>query len=359
MAEKLGALVQGAGWVSGEHIKAYLANPNTELVAVNSRFQSELDEKKATYGLECELTVDSYEKLLARDDIHVVSICTISFLHTPEAVMALEAGKHVLIEKPISISLEELRRLNEAYGKAYPKGVRAMAGFVARWYPLFRAIRSLVDKGAIGDIYYAASDYWHEVLGEWKTKPDLAGSSFLMGGCHSVDAVRWYAGSGFEYLKDEDPELYALRNGVGDVKEVFGYSVGPRYRKDFEYDPNTFGLMRFADGSVAKVGSSVECNMPYVFNLELMGTKGAVRNDEFWSEDIAGVENWLCIPTLRPDNPDVTHHPFDEEIDHFIDCLVNKKANEADLWHAIGTHEVIFAIDESARTGKPVQLPLL
>jgi len=359
MAKKLGALVQGAGWVSGEHIKAYLANPNVELVAVNSRFQQELDQKKAAYGLTCELTVDSYEKLLARDDIHVVSICTINFLHTREAVMALEAGKHVLIEKPISISLKELRQLRDAYAKAFAKGVRGQAGFVARWYPMLRAIRSLVDKGAIGDIYYAASDYWHEVLGAWKAKPDLAGTSFLMGGCHSVDAIRWFGGSGFEYLKKQDPKLYKLRSGVGDVAEVFGYNVPARHRKDFEYDPNTFAILRFANGAVGRVGSSVECNMPYVFNLELMGTKGAIRNDEFWTEDIAGVKTFLRIPTLRPDSPDVTHHPFQEEIDHFVDCILNKKANDADLWHAIGTHEVIFAIDESARTGKPVRLPVL
>jgi len=359
MTEKLGVLVQGAGWVSGEHIKSYLANPDTELVAVNSRYQSELDEKRAAYGLDCELTVDSYEKLLARDDIHVVSICTINFLHTSEAVTALEAGKHVLIEKPICISLEELRRLRDAYTRASAKGVRAQAGFVARWYPLFRAIRSIVDKGLIGDIYYAASDYWHEVHGEWKTRPELAGSSFLMGGCHSVDAIRWYAGSGYDYLRDQDPELYALRNGAGDVVEVHGYNVGPVHRKDFQYPPNTFAMLSFANGAVGKVGSSVECNMPYVFNLELMGNKGAVRNDEYWTEEIAGVERFLQIPTMRPDNPDVAHHPFNEEIDHFIDCIVNKRANDADLWHAIGTHEVVFAIDESARTGKPVRLPVL
>jgi predicted dehydrogenase len=359
MAKKLGALVQGAGWVSGEHIKAYLGNPNTELVAVNSRLQSELDEKQATYGLDCELTVDSYEKLLARDDIDVVSICTINFLHTKEAVMALEAGKHVLIEKPICISLEELRQLRDAYEKAYAAGARAQAGFVARWYPLFQAIRSIVDRGLIGDVYYAASDYWHEVHGEWKTKPDLAGSSLLMGGCHSVDAIRWYAGSGYEYLKDADPELYALRNKVGEVVEVHGYTVPPVHRPDFEYDPNTFAMLQFANGALGKVGSSVECNMPYVFNLELMGNKGAVRNDEYWTDEIAGVQTFLRIPVIRPDNPDVTHHPFNEEIDHFIDCLVSGKANDADLWHAIGTHEVVFAIDESAKTGKPVTLPIL
>ena len=76
--KKLGVLVRGAGWVSGEHIKAYMAHPNVDLKVVDSRFQSELDEKKSTHGLDCELTVDQYEEHLKRDDIDLVSICTIS-----------------------------------------------------------------------------------------------------------------------------------------------------------------------------------------------------------------------------------------------------------------------------------------
>ena len=228
---KLRAAVQGAGWVSGEHIRSYLANPDVELKVVNSRLQSELDAQKARFGLTCDLTVDGYEDLLARDDIDVVSICTINSLHAPEAIQAAKAGKHVFIEKPICTTLDGLRALRDAIHEA---GVKSMAGFVARYYPLNRAIKSLVDQGLIGKIIYGCVDYWHEIKGDWKVRPETAGNAWLMGGCHAIDAIRWY-------MADEGP-----------IVEVHAYACPPRRRTDYGYAPTMILNCKFDSGAVGR-----------------------------------------------------------------------------------------------------------
>jgi len=336
--KKLGVLVRGAGWVAGEHIKAYMANPNTELKVVDSRLQSELDEKKSACGLDCELTVDLYEEHLTRDDIDLVSICTISCEHTREAIQAANAGKHVFIEKPVSVTLDELRNLRDA---VEANGVAAAAGFVVRFYPLIRNIRKIVDEGTIGDVFYGGCDYWHEIKGEWKTSPEKAGSSLLMGGCHSMDTLQW--------LMDSE------------ITEVTAYSCNPARRKDFEYDPNIVVNLKFANGRIGRVACSIECNMPYVFHLELKGTDGAIRNDKFFTTQIPHLQGWISIPCVGPDSPDVTHHPFDDEIDYFIDSVITDRIEADRAWRqALRVHEACFAADQSAGSGgTPIKLPIL
>ncbi len=335
--KKLGAAVIGAGWVAGEHIQAYLNNPYVELRCVHSRFQHELDEKKERFGLTCDLWVNRLEELMQRDDIDIVSICTINFLHAEQAIMAAEHGKHMLIEKPICVTLDELKAIQKAVKKA---GVIANSGYVLRWNPLLQTAKRLVDKGDLGKLWYVACDYWHELIGEWKTKIKTAGSAWLMGGSHAIDAVRWM-------LEGDD------------VVEVFAYGQRPFRRKDYEYDPNAAMLMKFKSGAIAKVAVSVECNMPYVFNLEVMGTKGALRNDQLWCERFEGQTDWITIPTILPDSADVSHHPFQGEIDYLVDCVRRNKPSMLHVSDSGLTHEICFAAEISAKEGRPVKLPLL
>jgi len=336
--EKLGVMIRGAGWVAGEHIKAVLANSRTELKVLDSRLQRELDEKQETYGLDCELTVDQYEQHLERDDIDLVNVCTVSCDHTREAVQAANAGKHVFIEKPIALTLDELRQLRDAVQKS---GVAAGAGFVVRFYPLIANIRKMIDQGVIGDVFYGGVDYWHEITGEWKTQINTAGSALLMGGCHSIDTLQW--------LMDSD------------IAEVSAYSSRPARRPDFEYDPNIVVNVKFANGNVGRVACSVECNMPYVFHVELKGTEGAIRNDKLFSTRIPHIDGWITLPCKCPDSPDVTHHPFDVEIDYFVDSVLSDRVEADKFWdQAVRAHEACFAADRSAASGgAPVKLPIL
>ncbi|MCK5844662.1 MAG: Gfo/Idh/MocA family oxidoreductase [Victivallales bacterium] len=339
--KKLGVLVLGPGWVAGEHIKGYCENENSEIRSIVGTLPKDRDaaaDYMEKFGFKADYSED-FEKELERDDIDMVSICLINNLHYANAMKAINAGKHVLVEKPLCFTIEELKDLKAA---AEEKGVKTMVGHVARWYPAVANAHKLVDDDKLGEIFYGESDYWHEVHGEWKCKTETSGSSLLMGGCHSVDLLRWFMGVERE------------------VVEVYAYSNGPYRRKDFDFDPNISGILKFKDGGIGKVGSSLETSMPYVLHYQFMGTDGCVRNNQYFLSEWGDKKDvgFKTIEGRTADDPDVAHHPFPEEVGYFVNCVANDIEPELSIANSYHTYEIVFAMTESAKTGKPVQLPM-
>jgi len=337
--DKLGVLVVGPGWVAGEHIKSYVANPHAEIRAIAGMIPED-KERAANYmkqhGFQCDYT-DDYEKALARDDIDIVEVCTINFLHYEQGLAAIQAGKHTFIEKPLCFSMDETKALAAATRE---KGVTTHVGHICRYYPAVLGLWQFIRDGGIGDIFYCESDYWHEIVGAWKVAVKTGGSALLMGGCHAVDLVRWMVG--------EEKE----------IKEVFAYSNKAAWRKEFEYDPTVCLIMKYEDGTIGKVATSLECNMPYVFHLQANGTRGTIRNNGIYSEKFPSQKDFMSIPAEYPDDWDVAQHPFPVEVDYFVDCIRKGEESQLSFPRALKTYEVIFAAEQSAREGKPVSLPL-
>lgn len=102
----LGVGVHGAGWVSGEHIKAFMKNSHTKVVAISSRKLESCKARAEEAGLKDVKFYTSLDNMLEQPDIDIVSICTPQHLHSEETVKAAEAKKHILIEKPVATSLE-------------------------------------------------------------------------------------------------------------------------------------------------------------------------------------------------------------------------------------------------------------
>ncbi len=338
--ETLGVAVVGTGWVAGEHIRAYQANPHTEVRAIVSRNRDRGHAKAEEYGLQNCRGYD-LDEMLEAPGINIVSICTPHHLHAEQGVACAQAGKHLLLEKPVALNLEELRRLQAAVAAAK---VRTLVSFVLRWNPLFQTIRSLLAEGVVGKLFYGEVDYFHAIGPqysgyEWNIKKEVGGSSLLTAGCHAVDGLRWFMGK-------KAVEVFALAN------------FSAQNPLHYEYEPNSVTLVKFEDGSMGKVASSIECVMPYTFNIELLGDGGTIRNNQVFSKRWAGQNGWATIPTVLPDSGDVRHHPFQEEIDHFVDCILNQRESHANIEDAALTHEICFASEISARENRPVQLPL-
>ena len=148
--------------------------------------------------------------------------------------------------------------------------------------------------------------------------------------------------------------------GGEEAVEVCAYSAtSPNNPLKYEYPPNTVCIIKFASGKIGKVAASIECRMPYIFNINLMGEGGAIVNNKLYSlKLLPGQTDFATIPTILPDSGDVTHHPFDAEIGHFVTCILNGEESHANLEDTVKTHEICFAADLSAREGRPVKLPL-
>ena len=340
--DTFGVGIVGAGWVAGEHIRAFNTNPHTEIIALCGRNEARTKACAVEHGVRCDILTD-YEEMVARDDIHIIAIATPPDCHCAQAVSAAKAGKHLLLEKAMATTVEEARAVRDAVAEA---GVKSVVSFVLRWNPLFEIIKTQLADDAIGKVFLGEVDYfhgigpWYKQYG-WNVKKKVGVSSLLSAGIHAVDALRWFLG--------------------GEIVEVYQYSTfgkGIDF-SDYEYDPTSCTICKFSDGRIGKVASSIECIQPYVFNINLVGTSGTIRNNKIYSRTkFPGQSTWVEVPTVLPDSGDVTHHPFTSEVIHLVECILSDEESHVNVADAYKTHEVCFAADLSARKGKPVRLPL-
>ena len=175
--QKLGVGIRGAGQVSYEHAKAIGNNPRLCLAAVCSRSLESAQKLAREFNPEAKVYAH-YEDLLADPKVDVVSICMPNYLHAKEAILALHAKKHLILEKPTAVNREELAALRQAARKAE---TRTVVSFVARWHPLIKNLRSLLDRKAIGYIYYVEADYWHGIKSTFASYPWIRRKEFAGG----------------------------------------------------------------------------------------------------------------------------------------------------------------------------------
>ena len=332
--------IVGTGWVSDEYIRSFLLNPHTEVTAICSRSKEKAADKAKQHGLKNCTPYDDYATMLADSGIDIVCVLTPNFLHAEQTIMAAEAKKHIVIEKPIAIDWNDMLRMQEA---VHRNKVKTIVGFVLRWNPLFKTAKEMISRDVIGEPFYAEVDYLHRIdesynCYEWSKSEKTGGSILQVGGCHAVDGLRWF-------MQQEATEVVALSG---------------RYRDDFDQDTTITSVAKFADGSMGKVCCSYDVICPYIYNLKLYGNKGTLINDKIWAEGtFPGQEEWIHLPVETPDSGDVSHHPFPDEVNHFVDTILNDTPCIVDLDDAIKTFEIIEAADRSAKGGGiPIKLPL-
>ena len=333
----LGTAVWGAGWVSEEHLKAYIANPHTEVVAIGSRTTADARSKAYSVGIESDV-YDDLDEMLKRDDLHIVSICTPHHLHVPNLEKIAKAGKHAIIEKPLAITIEGLQKARKVVKDT---GIKTLVGFELNWNPYIMMLRNLVEDGTLGDIIFLEAGYFSEQGSwwpgfSWGITRKKGGSVLSIAGCHAIDILCSFG---------------------GEVEEVFAYHTR-RNRQDYEYEPTITGVIKFKNGIVGNISSSFEVHAPYVLPIIIGGSKGSVRNGKLHADRFTGQTEWIELPSILPDSPNITQFPFPEEINHFVNCVLNDDESFLNVENASQSAEVGFALDISADTGKPIKLPL-
>ncbi|MHC4400001.1 MAG: Gfo/Idh/MocA family protein, partial [Planctomycetota bacterium] len=317
---KLGVAIHGVGQVAYAHAASWLKNPHTEIVSITSRRAESARRLADKLGLDCHVG-DDFEPVLAMDRVHIVNLSGPNHVHTEQGVAAAEAGKHILMEKPMCISMDENRRLRDAVAAA---GVKSVVSFVLRWNPLIENLKSLLAAGAVGDLFYVEVDYWHGLADwwsgfEWARKLEMGGSTMLTGGCHAVDAIRWLTGD--------------------EIAEVAAFGNNPK--GNFEYEANVAAVLKFRGGAIGKTSALFDADMPYSLNIDLAGTEGTIRDNRVWSKRLfPGQTDWTTMQTILPDSGDVDHHPFDAEMNHLVDCILQDRESHVSIADAYKTHEV-------------------
>jgi predicted dehydrogenase len=333
--------IVGYGWVASAHIPAIHASSLAEVTAVCSARKLDPAELSVRHGMPIRVYRD-FDDLLADPEIHAVSLCSFPDQHASQAIRAAKAGKHLIIEKPLCLSPKDLGAMRAAVKKA---GVRTCVCFECRFSSQFLAIKSVLDRGLLGELHYGEVDYYHGIgpwyaQFRWCTRKDQGGSSLLSAGCHALDALLLCMG--------------------GEVVEVASYATTSRSKlfAAYEYPSTSVTILKFKNGSVGKCASSIDCHQPYYFHTHLVGSKGSLLDNKFHSTDLGtNKAAWNTLALKLLDSGDVADHPYQTQFEAFFKAI--DKGQEMPLTSlelAAQSHEVIFAADRAATSGKPVKL---
>jgi UDP-N-acetyl-2-amino-2-deoxyglucuronate dehydrogenase len=335
---KYGVGILGAGWVAGEYVKAFRDHPLTEVVGIYNRTPGKATRLLEEHGVQAR-EYASDDELFDDERIQIVVSCTSPDARVEHVVRAAETGRHVVIEKPVALTMDGVEEIRDAVARA---GVKTVTSFVLRWNPQFETTKQLIADGVLGDVIYAEGDYWHPMSKlypcyPWMVGKEVGGSAVVAAGCHAVDALRWFA---------------------GEIQEVTAFSRGPKINLDYEYDPVSVACVRFENGAIGKLATLLDGETPYIFNVRLFGSEGTIQNNEVFSrKHYPGATGYWKYPTVEPDSGDVAHHPFVPEIAHFMECIENDVESHASIHDSWKSMAVCFAIDESAaQGGTPVRV---
>jgi len=331
--DQIGVAIFGAGNVSSGHLDAYLHSPRCKVVAIGSRTKAGAEAKAREVGIDPEAIgiYETIDDLLSDPNLDALSITTPHDRHAADVIAAANAGKHCLVEKPIAMSVEELDAMDAAVTEA---GIRTVCGFVLRFNPATLATKALIDQGMLGDVLYVQTDYWHNpeqsgYPGSENYLTKMHATAMTLGGCHALDLARYLMGS--------------------DIVEVS--ALGFAGADNVKHFPGQTAIVRFANGKAGKISAAVEQWMPYQFNVDVLGTDGGLRDNRFYSRKLPGVTGWVEFPTVLPNSGAVSHHPFQGEVDHFLDCIIEGKESHVNVHDGVNTHRALFAIDRSCADG--------
>ncbi|MBY5950185.1 Gfo/Idh/MocA family oxidoreductase [Algoriphagus marincola] len=286
MSQKINAAIVGTGFIGPAHLEALRRIPNIEVIGLVEVTQELADEKAALLGIPKAYT---FEEMLKDSDIHVVHICTPNFLHYPQTKAVLEAGKHVICEKPLAVKIDEAEEL---VALAAERGLVNAVHFNLRYYPMVRQMKTMREKGELGEVYSIMGSYLQDWLFlktdyNWRLEPDKSGDSRAIAdiGSHLLDITEYVTGLKITEVLADFSTVHKTR--LKPLKAIETYSGKMLTMDDYEEVPiNTEDhatvLLRFDNGSKGSITvSQVNAGRKNRLNIEIAGSKS---NFEFNSE---------------------------------------------------------------------------
>ena len=279
-----------------------------------------------------------YREMLANTKLDAVIIASPDMAHREQVEACLEAGLHIMCEKPLALTREDLVGIVEAV-RAHPE-CKFMVGQICRFTPAFVKAKELVDAGRIGELYFVESEYAHDYhkmfegeLLNWRAHPARHG--VIGGGCHAVDLLRWIVGR--------------------DPVEVFGYGTHKMLPK-VPYDDATIAVMKFPDEVMGKVFVSTGCKRNYTMRTVLYGTRGTLifDNKSPTMQLFEMNEDGHGAGTPKELEVTLADHNAVAEFASFGRALTEDAPIETGVLEGAKTVAACIAIVESTKSGKPV-----
>ncbi|WP_422934653.1 Gfo/Idh/MocA family protein [Sinomonas sp. P47F7] len=366
MSRPLGVAAIGYAFMGKAHsqawrnVAAYFEVPAVEQRVLVGRDAEQVAETAARYGW-AESATD-WREVIGRDDVDIVDICAPGWLHAEIAVAALEAGKHVLVEKPLANSLGESERMVAAAQAARARGVQSMVGFNYRRVPALAYARQLIADGRLGAVREVRASYLQDWLADsgspmtWRLRKETAGSGALGDiASHAIDQVQFL-------LSD------TVTEASGRLQTFVWRRPGPSGVEEVTVDDAAWATLVLSGGAVASVEASrVALGRKNSLRIEVYGSAGALafdleRLNELEFLDASGPvaeQGFRRIVVTEPEHPYLEawwpqghvigwEHTFTHQIRDFLAAIRDGNPPSPSFEEGLQVQRVLAAIEESA-----------
>lgn len=361
--KKLRIGIIGTGGISDSHIKSYLKQSDIEIVAAADLIPGKAAKKLAAYNLDAKSFTD-YKEMIDTVPMDAVSVCTYNRTHKECTVYALEHGLHVLLEKPMTVTLDEAVEIMKAEKKS---GKIVSVGFQPRLDANMQMIKKIVQSGELGKVYYVQTGGGrrHGIPVSWSEtfiENDKAGLGALGDiGCYSLDLVLnaldhpkpiTVTGTATDYF-GKTPEAYA--------------AVGkPECAKKFSVDDFASAYIRLEDDIVIDFRIAWYMHVDTPGDTIIMGTKGALRipSTDCWNgtfhkpmtlyHDVAGKPVQTEIPLIKAGENEPSL--FDKKIRSFLDAIITGGKAPVPTSEIIYNQAILDGIQRSSELRREVEI---
>jgi len=340
MIEVLRFGIIGCGRVAPRHAKYITSLPGAKLVAVADIVDSRAEHYASEYSVDA---YHDYHKLLDREDIDVVNICTPSGLHGSIGIEAARAGKHLIVEKPIALNTDDADAL---IAEAEAAGVKLCVVLQNRYNPPMQDAYEVVQNGALGKLllgnatvrWFRPQEYYED---DWHGTWAMDGGALMNQCIHHIDALQWL---------------------MGDVKSVQAYTATLAH--EIEVEDVGVAILKFSSGALGTIEGST---ITYPENLEgsvaIFGERGSIKvggtalnRRVFWKIDGQLELEREMLTQDQLDPPSVYGYSHRHVIADMIDAISKDRSPKTNGAEARRSLEIVLKIYESARTGREQSL---
>jgi UDP-N-acetyl-2-amino-2-deoxyglucuronate dehydrogenase len=346
----IGFGIVGCGMISNFHARAIADVRGAKLVASFDTRAESAEKFAAANG--CQAYTD-LKKMLADPKVEIVTIATPSGAHMEPAVAAARAGKHVIIEKPLEITLKRCDQIINACEKA---SVKCGAIFPSRFHDSSVKLKKAIDGGrfgrlTLGDAYvkwYRTQEYYDS--GAWRGTWVLDGGGALMNqAIHSVDLLTWF---------------------MGPVVEIQANTATLAHQR-IEVEDAAVATLRFANGALGVLEATTAAFPGYLKRIEIHGSEGSALLEEedlrAWDFAKSRKEDKAILEQMKQhkstgggasDPAAIGHHGHTLQFQDFVDAVKKNRRPAVDGYEGRRSVEIILGVYKAAETGKPMKLPL-
>ncbi len=342
------------------NVASFFDVPAFEQKVLVGRDATQVAEAAAKYGW-AESATD-WRSVIERDDIHIIDICAPGWMHAEIAIAALEAGKHVLVEKPLANTLAEAELMTAAAAKARKRGVQSMIGFNYRRVPALALAKELIAEGRLGTVRHIRAAYLQDWLSDaespmtWRLRKETAGSGALGDiASHAIDQVLYLLGDAVTEVSGRLHTFVDRRPGADGLEDV-------------TVDDAAWATLTLASGAIASVEvSRVATGQKNSLKLEIYGDKGTILFD---LEDLNELgfldatvpvreQGFRRILVNEPEHPYLEawwpqghiigwEHTFTHQIRDFLTAIASGEAPSPSFEEGLNVQHILAAVEESA-----------